>query len=598
MSGEMGENKALVDESVLRRTVQAVPRDEYASGGTLFAYTLASVADEIVPWGQAPYLRDKQLRDFWPTESILSGTIYSIAIRNAAMDLAFDGPPRTVQAIQQLFNGANLGKGQLDFFTKLVVDLLTQDNGAHFELIRESDSEDSPVIGISHLDAQRCQRTGSVDEPIIYIDRLGGRHKLKWYQVISLTELPSPIETMNGMQYCFVTRVLRAAQVLRDMSIYKREKIGGRGPTDIHLVGGVAQTRLDDKLKIDAERADNKGLMRYMDAMVVAGLDPTQSVSLVTIPIKSLPDGFDEDTTLKWYVAWLALNAGMDYQDLAPLPGGNLGTSQQSVTLDRKSRGKGPAYYQKMILQALNFHGVIPRTVTAKYDEQDNAAALDEANLNTAKVEYYGALVQSVGMPKQVVYQMMADAGDIDETILQLLEQEDVTEDVTATDTTPYTQPQQVQPIAIEQQPAAIIPAEAPQAKAGVWGGIWETMQNIARSVQRDTMQSEALRNMRLAVKALQDAPAPPTPIFQVTIPEQKAVENHTTVNVDATPIAEAVKEAIKGMQPASVTVTTPPANVTVTMPEPKAFTVRKKVKRNDFGQADEIIERHEPDVS
>jgi hypothetical protein len=558
-----GEVKAVVDEAVLKRTVQSVPRDEWSTGGQLLALTLATVADDLPAWGQAPYLRDKLLREFWPTESILAGTIYSLSIRNAAMDLSFDGPPRTVQAVQQLFNNANLGKGQLDFFTKIVVDLLTQDNGAFFELIREGDSEDAAVIGINHLDSQRCRRTGSVDVPIVYTDRLGGQHKLKWYQVISLTELPSPIESMNGMQYCFVTRVLRASQVLRDMAIYKREKIGGRGPTDIHLVGGVAQSRIDDKLKIDHEKADNKGLIRYMDAIVIAGLDPTRAVSTASIPIKELPDGFDEDSTLKWYVAWLALNAGMDYQDLAPLPGGGLGTSQQSVTLDRKSRGKGPAYYQKMILQALNFHGVIPRTVIAKYDEQDNAAALDEANLNKAKVDYYGALVQSVGMPKQVVYQMMADMGDISEETLQMLEQEDVTDDVTGTDTTPYREPQDVKPFVVS--PDAILPADSqvplPLSRKGL-------LQRIARFMKRDILQTEALKTMRDAVKALQDAP------------EVKAGAMDTQAIVDA------VKKAIAAM---------PPPTVMVSAPKSKGFTVKKTPIRDDFGNITEVIETHIP---
>jgi hypothetical protein len=486
--GANGETKAMVDESALKRTVQSVPRDEWGMGGQLLSLTLATVADDLPPWGTSPYVRDRMLREFWPTESILAGTIYSASIRNSSMNLAFEGPPRTVKAVQTLFNSANLGKGQLDFFTKLVTDLLTQDNGAHFELIRESDSENAPVIGINHLDSQRCRRTGNIDIPIVYTDRLGGQHKLKWYQVISLAEMPSPIEVMNGMQYCFVTRVLRAAQVLRDMAIYKREKIGGRGPTDIHLVGGVAQSRIDDKLKIDHEKADNKGLIRYMDAMVVAGLDPTQTVSLASIPIKSLPDGFDEDTTLKWYVAWLALNAGMDYQDLAPLPGGGLGTSQQSVTLDRKSRGKGPAYYQKMILQALNFHGVIPSTVTAKYDEQDNAAALDEANLKKVQAEYYGSLITTSGMPKQVVYQMMSDDGFIDEEILQLLEQADVTEDVIATDTTPYDEPENVQSIPTDtppESPALNAQAQpAPTEAKEIVGAVFDYASDLGGAVK------------------------------------------------------------------------------------------------------------------
>lgn len=576
-----------VDPKVLNRSVQSIPSDTWGAG-QLLAFALATVADDITPWGLNPWLRDKQLRDFWPTEPILAGTIYSLAIRNAAMTLTFDGPPRTVSAVQDLFNSANLGKGQLDFFTKLSIDLSTQDNGAFFELIRDGDSETSAVIGLNHLDARQCRRTGNVEIPVIYTDRLGVQHKMAWYQIISLAELPSPIETMYGMQYCFVTRVLRAAQVLRDMSIYKREKVGGRGPTDIHLVGGVAQSRIDDKLKIDQEKADNKGLLRYMDAMVVAGLDPTQSVSVATIPIKSLPDGFDEDTTLKWYIAWLALNAGLDYQDLAPLPGGGLGTSQQSVTLDRKSRGKGLAFIQKLVLQALNFHGVLPRNVTARYEEEDNTAALDEANLKKARADYYSVYATSLGMPKQIIYQIMQDEGDISEEIMQLLETEDLTPDVTVTDAEPYQTPDNVQPIMTDAsaQPVPTVDNTTqpiPLAKSLV-NGISGMVQFITQLVRRDTLQSETIVNMRKAVKALENTPAP---VIQVNVPESKASSG---VSLSKDDMREAMKEALRDM-PKPVM---PP--VFVTAPVQKPFTVTKEVRRDDFGNMIEVVERHEPD--
>ena len=127
--------------------------------------------------------------------------------------------------------------------------------------------------------------------------------------------------------------------------------------------------------------------------------------------------------------------------------------------LDRKSRGKGLAFIQKMILQALNFHGVIPQNVTARYEEDDNSAAIDEANLKKARADYYSVYATSLGMPKEVVYQIMADEGDIDEEILQLLQQQDMTEDVTVTDVEPYQAPEDVKPIPTDEADDVETPA-------------------------------------------------------------------------------------------------------------------------------------------
>lgn len=451
------------DTDALKRTAQFVPN--YATWpGTYGVLTmqLASVADDFVPWGRSPWKRDQQLREFWPTEEVLSGALYSICARNAALDWKIDGPPRTAAAVQDMLHSADLGKGWIDFAVRLTLDLLTQDNGAFMEPIREADSPSAAVIGFNHLDSARCLRTGDPNVPVVYTDRVGRRHLMKWYQVIAITEMPSPIEAMNGMQYCAITRILRAAQVLRDISVYQREKVGARGPTSIHLVSGVGQARIEDQMAKEAERGDNAGLMRYLQPTILASLDPAAGVTHVEIPMKSLPEGFNEDVALKWYISKLALGFGSDYQDFAPLPGGGLGTSNQSQILHAKSRGKGPALHIKILEHIFNFQGVLPSTCVWKVDEKDLATELDQAKVRTEEANEAKTMIDAGVWTPMFVRQLQVDSGRITDEQLALLGEDDVTDDTTATDETPLEPVTDVQPIDVapDAEPAAAAPGQ------------------------------------------------------------------------------------------------------------------------------------------
>lgn len=582
------QTKAAPDPRVLSRTVQATPtvNQNVEPVGTL-TLQLASVADEIVPWGRYPWRRDKQLRDFWPTENILSSTIYATAIRNAAFSWKLDGPPRTVAAVQNMLHSANLGKGWLYFMVRVTIDLLTQDNAAFIELIRADDAETSPVLGVSHLDAERCRRTGDPLVPVIYRDRLGALHKLKWYQVITLEEMPSPIETMNGMQYCFVTRVLRAAQIMRDIKLFKREKIGARGATAIHLVGGVTQSRIEDATAKADEKGDNQGLLKYLTPYVIASLDPTVSVTHVEIPLKSLPDGFDEDVAMRWYINDLALGSGNDYQDLAPLPGSGLGTSNQSEILHRKSRGKGPGFFMKLVEQAFTFHGVIPQSVKFTYDEQDVAADQEKADLVKTQTETFQLFVTGLSMPHQVVWQMMSDAGIITQQQLDMLGQHDVTPDVTTDDDDPYQPVDDVPPIpgtaAPPPAPAAapgraVVPTPMPPATKGgdVFDNLRQWVVGLVGQARQEGVQAESAQALREAVRALKSAASQPeVHHIDVHVPEQKdhadellqqgAVLGHMINEVRAIKEREMV---VNVTVPEAKAQPAPVVNVTVQQPE------------------------------
>lgn len=412
--------------TLTRHSVQASgPGSALEIGSSGFVLNLASVSDSFHPWGKSPKIRDRQLREFWPTEPILASALYSICIRNANFSWTLEGGPQTVEIVQEIMQNSDFGKGWQHFITKVCVDLFTQDNGAFIEVIRAEDSPDSPVVGFAHLDSFRCTRTGNPDFPVAYVDRDGIIHRLAWYQVEALAEFPSPIETMYNMQLCAVSRILRAAQLLRDIGIYNREKIGGDNPNAIYLVGGVSSQAVSDAMEQHKTKQAERGMTRYIIPLIVGSLDPTVNISAEQIDLKSLPEGFDLEHSMTWYINQLALGFGADYQDFAPLPGRGLGSSTQSLILHQKAAGKGPAMFMRMMEYLFNFHGLLPSNVTFSYDEQDVAADLEQAELEESTAKTLNLYVLNGTLTPEAARQMMLDKGFLSPELFDALQEED-----------------------------------------------------------------------------------------------------------------------------------------------------------------------------
>jgi hypothetical protein len=133
-------------------------------------------------------------------------------------------------------------------------------------------------------------------------------------------------------------------------------------------------------MKRGQEEANNQGQITFIEPAILASLDPEKPVSVATIDLANLPDGFDFDQEMQWYISGLALDFGVDYQEFAPLPGGNIGSGTQSMILHRKSSGKGPAMFMK-IAEAFKNYGVLPRNCTMVFEDRDEEKELDKQTL-------------------------------------------------------------------------------------------------------------------------------------------------------------------------------------------------------------------------
>ena len=398
---------------------------------------VASAADTIVPWGPSPKQRDNQLRGFWPTEPIFASALFTTVAQYTAFPWALIGPHRTVRLAQDMLSGVEFGQGWESLMEPFLIDYFTQDNGAFIEVVRTDDSPTAPVISLNHLDANKCERTGRYQTPVIYTDRNGSRHTLKWYNVIAMSEFPSPIEEAFGVGYSALTRVLRSAQIMRDVGIVNHEKASGRFTRQVHLVGGVQTRIIEDAMAQKQAAADAQGFLRYIQPLIVASLDPTSRISKETIDLASIPEEYDEQKSLQTYITILAMAFGGDYQSYAPLPGGGLGTATQAKVLNMKSRGKGPGLFMKHLERIFNFQGILPRTVTFKFGEQDVAAQMEQTELRRSRALEREIRIRSGEITTEVARQLAVDAGDLDERYLMMMQEDNATDEVVGDDTFP-----------------------------------------------------------------------------------------------------------------------------------------------------------------
>jgi len=454
------------DREVLESSVQSPAK------ATTHNFVLRwAMTNELLPaWWSGE--RDRYFREYWPGEDFVSSTIYSITARNTQFTWHLTGLQENVERAQQLLQGANFGKGWNNLIQKTSIDFLTQDNGAFWEIIRPArvqlngdtlpavkqvyegeepewfavkqnkliplkDTQykiyDSPLdmpTGIAHLDAGQVQRTGNPEIPAIYTDRYGKMHRMRPWQIVDFSDMESPIESMNGVGICALSRVFRTSHILQSVMIYKDEKVSGRYNRAIHITNADPDL-LQDQIEQTASHNNNIGARRYSQPVIASTFDPSATPSVATIELSSYPDGFDEGDTNNWAVAVLALGFGVDYGFLAPLPGKGLGTSAQSETQAKAAKGKSSRQFMSMITQSLNFRGILPASTQFQFDDNDIDAQESQEKMSKMRAETRKMMIDNGEITSSVARQMAVDDGDLSRVYLSMMGTDDVTPVVT-----------------------------------------------------------------------------------------------------------------------------------------------------------------------
>jgi hypothetical protein len=285
------------------------------------------------------------------------------------------------------------------------------DNGAFIEIIRETKSIGSKIIGLRHLDSIRCQRTGNPDIPVIYRSRDGRLHEMKDYQIIMFADMPDPGETYYGVGLSAASRAYFAIYKLATIEWYLREKVGGLHPLAIHIVNGVLDKQISGAVEAVKSDQVSRGITAYMGAVIV-GVPQDQQPSLVSIPLAEIPDRFNRKEEFDIAVLTYANAIGLDIQELQPLSGQGLSGGTQSTVLADKAQGKGLVAFRQAFTHALN-HYVLPDGVEFEWTEKDYRDIDQQIKISKQRADVAGVRIDKGITTAQQEMQIMIDADEL-----------------------------------------------------------------------------------------------------------------------------------------------------------------------------------------
>lgn len=393
----------LVDEKAVRNghSVQARTEglnlyDTPGAGGGMFIFPIAQAADSTPAWSIYPTLGDTYLRAFYKTEEKLSGAVYSMTSFSKSLDLKLDGLPRAKKYAQTILNDCENGRGYRQLVAKSMLDWETQDNGMFWELIG-SGRADRPLRGallppyIMHLDSLLCWRTFDEEFPVVYRNPISGQyHKMHYTRVVYRSCMEQPDELARGIGLSPVRRVMRLAQMMRDILIYRHEKVSGKFTRAVMFGKGLTAQQLKDSLQASTENAESAGFAMYKG--IPAFVHPMIETDLKLLDLASLGDGFDleKETTLYMYI--LSLAFGVDAREFWPASQSGATKADASIQ-DMKTQGKGKG--DRIETLSGLWRDVFPESVEAVYDYTDDEQDYQRAQISQIHVINFDSLKAS-----------------------------------------------------------------------------------------------------------------------------------------------------------------------------------------------------------
>lgn len=402
---------------ILKRSVTRADHLDVGQGGA--GFLLNFTAPVYGPQGGTdlpPYwspARDMVLRlsihleAMWA--SAISKAITKVAAQGWQVEDA-DNSDRRVNRGQALYLNADNGAGWVTFISRHLRDFLTTDNGSFVEVVRASAAAGSKILGLMHLDSMRCLRTADPDIPIIYRDRMGGEHEMRDHQVLMFSDMASPTETFNGVGFCATSRAYRTIFKLAAMELYGYEKASGSGATSLEFIQGVTEASLKSAIVVADNQMVQKGAVLYKGSIVIPLLGDAPATHL-SIPLKSLPDGFDLEVERKNAYLIYANAIGLPVQDIQPLSGQGLGTGTQSVVLAEAEQGQGLAAWRKQWEHSQN-QKVLPESTTFSWSVNNVRDQQGKADVLLTRTQARAAAVASLELTPAQALQIAVDVGD------------------------------------------------------------------------------------------------------------------------------------------------------------------------------------------
>lgn len=357
------------------------------------------------------------LKDWWLRIAIYYEPLWASAFRKAISKIAArsfqvkdtsDSSRRTAAAMR-LFQTYN-GLGWVAGISQTAGDYLGTSNGAFAQIVRQSSARGSRVKGFKHMDSRRTRRTGDPAYPLIYTDLDGYEHYLKDYQVMMFADQPRPDAELFGVGFCATEGAYAQIQELAYQRLFKKEKITGTGATAWYIIQGLTDKTLESSIKTGENAQRERNTVLYKGALIT-GVPAGDQLTMLTLPLKSLPDGFDEQKSFDDAVIIYSNHLGIQVQDIRPLSG-QFGAGEQTRVLDEAANSMGQAAFVKDFEHQVN-EKALPHTTTFYLAINDINDQKQQAEVMKLRAEVRKQMIDNGEIDATIARQMALDAGDL-----------------------------------------------------------------------------------------------------------------------------------------------------------------------------------------
>lgn len=347
----------------------------YPSGG-FFVWQAPSVQNSIASWNYLyPNTRDYQLKYLSLQDTMMASAIYSMKTRMMTLDYQLNGPDQAKAFSQDLLNSPGLGDNLPNLVSKITDDLLSCDNGAFIEKWGPGDPmtplDRRAVLGFGHLDSRLCYRTFDPEYPVIYTNpQTQTLHKLHASRVVIMSDNPQPFELARGVGFCAISRALKWVQYIRDVVLFRSEKVSGKFTRAIGVARGVTRTTFEEALEAQKRRDGGSGFVMYsgIPFLVAPGMRAGEDIEVMLTDLASLPEGFEFKEDLTLYAFILAMVLGVDAREF--WPGTVSGATKGDATVqNQKAQSRGIGAVTQTVEWGLN--QCLPEEATLTYDTTD-----------------------------------------------------------------------------------------------------------------------------------------------------------------------------------------------------------------------------------
>jgi hypothetical protein len=141
------------------------------------------------------------------------------------------------------------------------------------------------------------------------------------------------------------------------------------------------------------------------------------------VELSSLPDGFEEETSIQLGMAAIALAFGVDARELFPAMGAGA-TRADAMLQHIKQRGKGPGQILQVLEQQFNYK-YLPRDMKLVFDLQDDAQDRQEAEISKIRADRRMQDIAAKTMNTRTSREQMLEDKEITRRQFERLELED-----------------------------------------------------------------------------------------------------------------------------------------------------------------------------